>query len=128
MKKFLEHNKKIIIVFALIVVISSIYFFFYSDKKQYYVCSGKDFNKTGEINDIWIFDIKNKFAYQNTMTAIPLFLEIYPDMYVFNKTKSDGSINIKFRFFKLSETLHMEGTAKSTSTTFIAKLNCRKRS
>ena len=128
MKKILLNNTKFVIPSVLILIICSIYFFFYSEQKKYYVCTGKDFTKNGEINDTWIFDLKNKFAYQNTMTAKPLFLEIYPDMYVFNKIKDDGSINLEFRFFKLSETLHIEASFNRSNNKYYAKLNCRKRS
>lgn len=128
MKKILLKNKKIIFAFTLIVIIFSIYYFFFHDRKQYYFCSGRNFSSTEEISDLWIFDLKNKLAYKNTLEHVPYFLEIYPDLYVFNKKSGDGSISIKYQFYKISEKLQMEGVIKSSGNRYYSNLNCRKRS
>lgn len=128
MEKILLKNKKIVFAFILIVIVFSIYFFFFHDKKQYYFCSGRNFGNTEEINDLWIFDLKNKLAYKNTMQNVPYFLEIYPDLYVFNKNDGDGSMTVKYQFYKISEKLQIEGAIKSSGNKYYSKLNCRKRS
>ena len=70
---------------------------------------------------------KNKLAYKHTMQNVQFFLELYLDLYVFNKKSGDGSISIKYQFYKISEKLQMEGVIKSSGNRYYSNFNCRKR-
>ena len=48
---------------------------------------------------------KNKLAYKHTMQNVLFFLELYLDLYVFDKKNSDDSFAIKYQFYKISEKL-----------------------
>ena len=55
------------------------------------------------------------------------FLELYLDLYVFNKKNSDDSFAIKYRFCKISEKLKIEVVIKSSGNRYYSNFNCRKR-
>jgi|APGre2960657505_1045072.scaffolds.fasta_scaffold67614_1 hypothetical protein len=70
---------------------------------------------------------KNKLAYKHTMQNVQFFLELYLDLYVFNKKNSDDSFAIKYRFCKISEKLKIEVVIKSSGNRYYSNFNCRKR-
>ena len=83
---------------------------------------------TGEkCADYISINVSKKLAYKNTMQNVPFFLEIYLDLYVFNKTDGDDSITIKYQFYKISEKLQMDCAIKSSGNRYYSNLNCRKR-
>ena len=71
---------------------------------------------------------KNKLAYKHTMQNVPFFLEIYQDLYVFNKKDGDDSIAIKYQFYKISEKLQIDVVIKSSGNRYCSNPNCLKRS
>ncbi len=70
---------------------------------------------------------KNKLAYKHTMQNVQFFLELYLDLYVFNKKNSDDSFAIKYQFCKISEKLKIEVVIKSSGNRYYSNFNCRKR-
>ena len=56
------------------------------------------------------------------------FLELYLDLYVFNKKNSDDSFAIKYQFYKISKKLQIDVVIKSSGNSYYSNLNCRKRS
>ena len=125
MKKIILKNKIILALFILVISISSIYYFLFSEKKNTFFCSGKNFTKADDY-ELWIFDTKNKLAYKGSTTAVPVYLEIYSDMYRF--IRSNGEITLEYKFYKVPELLTIRGTMKGTSFNHLIQYKCQKKS
>ena len=62
------------------------------------------------------------------MQNVQFFLELYLDLYVFNKKNSDDSFAIKYQFYKISKKPQIDVVIKSSGNRYYSNLNCRKRS
>lgn len=125
MNKILLINKKILLIILFIFFL--IYFFFLQDKKEYFICNGK-LPDNKEITDVWIFDVKKKLGYRNSLEHIPFFIKVYSDMYKWdNLFIPDRTVDLYYTFFKTSESLRMVGKFPSSKNEHTSFFQCKRK-
>jgi hypothetical protein len=127
MKKILLKNKKILAVIAVIVIIPLIYLFFFHDKKEYFICKGK-LPDNRELSVLWIFDVKKKIGYRDTLEYKPFPIKVYSDMYTWDNTsyRQDRRVDLYYTFYKRGLILNIKGKVSYSAGEIDTVYQCKK--
>ena len=127
MKKILLRNKKILAIIILFISFFLIYFFFFQDKKEYFICNGK-LPDNRELSILWIFDVKKKIGYRDTLEYKPFPIKVYSDMYTWDNIsyEQDRRVDLYYTFYKRGLILNIKGKFSYSTREINTVYQCKK--